>query len=402
MKTQLDVAHHTPEGREAEAILRSCVHCGFCTATCPTYQELHDERDGPRGRIYLIKQLLEGGEVTENTRVHLDRCLQCRSCETTCPSGVEYGRLLDYGRAVLEKQLPRTREDQFKRWAIRKILPYASLFGSLLKAGQLFRPLLPEVIKRKVPEKQNISSPWPSNSHRRKMVVLTGCAQPSATPQTNLSAARVLDKLGISLVEVPKAGCCGAVSYHLSAREEGLDFARRNIDAWWPAVEAGAEAIVMTASGCGSMVKEYGHLLKHDRDYSNKAEKISDITCDLSEILLDEDLSRLALPVAEGRVAVHCPCSLQHGQKLPASVEAVLEKAGIPLAKTTDSHFCCGSAGTYSLLQPAMSKQLLSNKIRALTMEDPDVIATANIGCQLHLASGTETPVRHWIELLDK
>ncbi len=302
----------------------------------------------------------------------------------------------------MERQLPRSAKERVKRWAIRQILPFSGRFGALLKVGQLVRPLLPDAIKRKVPEKQTLSSPIPANSHSRTMIALAGCAQPTATPQTNLSAARVLDRLGISLVEAPEAGCCGAVSHHLSAKEEGLDFVRRNIDAWWPAIEAGAEAIVMTASGCGSMVKEYGYLLRHDKTYADKAQKVSAITKDLSEILLNEDLSRLTPSSCQERVAVHCPCSLQHGQKLPDTVQSVLEKAGIPLAEVSDSHLCCGSAGTYSLLQPEMSKRLLSNKIHALTGDEPDVIVTANIGCQLHLSEGTKVPVRHWIELLDK
>ena len=390
----------TAEGQEAEAILRSCVHCGFCTATCPTYQELHDERDGPRGRIYLIKQLLEGGEVTEKTRTHLDRCLSCRSCETTCPSGVKYGRLVDIGRGLMEEEVPRSPKDKLIRWGLRKVLPYPARFGGLLKVGRLMKPLTPYALQDKIPPKQK-SSPWPSSSHQRVMLVLAGCAQPSAAPNTNAAASRVLDKLGITLVEAPKAGCCGAVSYHLSAHDEGLNFMRSNIDAWWPAIEEGAEALVMTASGCGAMVKDYGHLLRNDPDYADKAAKVSELSRDLSEVLLNENLAPLKLSPRDEKVAFHCPCTLQHALQLSGTVEQVLEKAGVNLARVKDKHLCCGSAGTYSILQPKMSKSLLDKKLKALTVDEPQRIVTANIGCQLHLGSKAKVPVQHWIELLD-
>ena len=396
----LEKFKQTSEGQEAEDILRSCVHCGFCTATCPTYQELHDERDGPRGRIYLIKQILEGAEVTAKTRTHLDRCLTCRSCETTCPSGVKYGRLVDIGRGILEEEVPRPAKDRLVRWGLRKVLPYPKVFGPLLKVGQVMKPLVPYAVQAKIPPKAK-SSPWPASSHSRVMLVLAGCAQPSAAPNTNAAAARVLDRLGITLVEAPKAGCCGAVSYHLSAHEEGLNFMRRNIDAWWPAIEAGAETLVMTASGCGAMVAEYGHLLRDDPEYSDKAARVSDLCKDLSEVLLAEDLPSLNLAERPEKVAFHCPCTLQHALQLNGVVEQVLEKAGVNLAKTKDKHLCCGSAGTYSILQPKMSQKLLSNKLQALTGDNPDKIVTANIGCQLHLGSKAKVPVQHWIELLD-
>ncbi|WP_020680435.1 glycolate oxidase subunit GlcF [Marinobacterium rhizophilum] len=389
-------------GQEAEAILRSCVHCGFCTATCPTYQELNDERDGPRGRIYLIKQLLEEGTVTEKTRTHLDRCLTCRSCETTCPSGVQYGRLVDIGRAIVDEKLERPRAQRLLRWGLRKVLPYPDRFGPLLRLGQSVKPLLPAAVKAKLPPRRQ-ASPWPTSSHPRVMLALAGCAQPAAAPNTNAAAARVLDRLGITLVEAPRAGCCGAVSYHLSAQDEGLDFMRRNIDAWWPAIEAGAEAIVMTASGCGAMVQEYGHLLRSDPAYAEKARRVSELTRDLGEVLLQEDLSALGANGKDaGKVAFHCPCTLQHAMKQSGVVEQVLEKAGIELAKTRDKHLCCGSAGTYSILQPEMSQKLLKNKLEALTGDDPKRIVTANIGCQLHLESKADRPVQHWIELLDR
>ncbi len=384
---------------EAETVLRSCVHCGFCNATCPTYQELGDERDGPRGRIYLIKQMLETGDISDKSRVHLDRCLTCRSCETTCPSGVRYGVLADIGRNIMEEQLPRSGVEQLKRWALRKILPFPARFKPILRLGQWFRPLLPAAIKAKVPATQPLMR-WPVSSHPRCMLALPGCVQSAATPNTNAIAARVLDKLGITLTEAADAGCCGAISYHQAEHREGLDFMRRNIDAWWPAIEDGAEAIVVSASGCGAMVKDYGQLLRNDALYAEKATRVSEMARDLTEVLLAEDLAKLA-PTVGGKTAVHCPCTLQHALGLNGAMETVLQRAGVELVNTKDNHLCCGSAGTYSLLQPKLSQQLLDNKLKALTIERPDQIVTANIGCQLHLASRADVPVRHWIELLD-
>lgn len=401
MRTQINVKYQDhAEIQEADAILRSCVHCGFCNATCPTYQELGDERDGPRGRIYLIKQLLETGDITEKSQTHLDRCLTCRSCETTCPSGVKYGRLAEIGRGIMEAQLTRPAHQQLLRWLIRKILPYPSRFGPLLRLGQLGRPLLPSKLQAKVPLKQP-SLAWPTVRHERRMLALAGCAQASATPNTNQAAARVLDKLGISLFIAPAAGCCGAVSYHLSAHEEGLAFMRRNIDAWWPHIEAGVEALVISASGCGAMVKEYGEKLSQDPAYAAKAKRVSELTQDLGELLIKEDLSQLQLPHKGIKTAVHCPCSLQHAQQLTGQVELILQQAGFELARTKDGHLCCGSAGTYSILQPELSQTLLNNKLAALTLDSPQQIVTANVGCQLHLGSGTKLAVKHWIELLD-
>ncbi|WP_418135431.1 glycolate oxidase subunit GlcF [Oceanimonas smirnovii] len=401
MRTQINVKYlDHPDIQEADSILRSCVHCGFCTATCPTYQELGDERDGPRGRIYLIKQLLETGEISEKSQTHLDRCLTCRSCETTCPSGVKYGRLAEIGREIMEQQLERPFKQKLLRWTVRKVLPYPSRFGPLLRLGQWGRPLLPKALKTKVPARQTPIS-WPESRHERRMLVLGGCAQSSATPNTNAVAARVLDKLGISLFAAPEAGCCGAVSYHLSAHEEGLAFMRRNIDAWWPHIEAGAEAIVISASGCGAMVKEYGEKLGQDPDYAAKAQRVSELARDLGEVLVKEDLSQLQLQTEGRKTAVHCPCTLQHAQQLGGQVEQILQKAGLELTRTRDKHLCCGSAGTYSIFQPEMSKKLLANKLEALTIDNPEQIVTANIGCQLHLGSQSKVPVKHWIELLD-
>jgi glycolate oxidase iron-sulfur subunit len=392
----------TPEGREADAILRSCVHCGFCTATCPTYQLLGDELDGPRGRIYLIKEALEGGAVTERTQRHLDRCLTCRACETACPSGVRYGRLVEIGRAAVDARVPRGRIDALKRVLLRAVVPWPRRFGPLLRIGQLLRPLAPPSLRRRIPRAQAAGA-RPHTEHPRRMLVLEGCVQSVATPRTNAAASRVFDRLGIALESVPAAGCCGAVSLHLSAPDEARDFMRRNIDAWWPRVDAGAEAIVMTASACGAMVKDYGGLLRDDPGYADKAARISALARDVGEVLHDEDLSVL-MPRAKGgrRVAFHSPCTLQHGQKLADVVESVLERAGHTLTVVPDAHLCCGSAGAYSLLQPELSAQLLRNKLAALEGGRPDVIASANIGCQLHLATAAGVPVRHWVELLDE
>ncbi len=391
----------TPQGREADRILRSCVHCGFCTATCPTYQLLGDELDGPRGRIYLIKQMLEGKDVSAKTQAHLDRCLSCRSCETTCPSGVQYGRLADIGRELVERKVGRSWLQSLKRILLRKFVPHPARIAPFLKVGQLLRPLLPASVKKKVPAAQALTA-RPVESQARKMLVLEGCVQSVATPETNAAAARVLNKLGIQLINAAKAGCCGAVSHHLSAHEEGLDFMRRNIDAWWPHIEAGAEAIVITASGCGAVVKDYGYLLKGDPGYANKAARVAELAKDIGEILRDEVFPAERIKPSHRKIAFHSPCTLQHGQQLDGTVESILENAGFTLTRVADKHLCCGSAGTYSILQPGLSQQLLDNKLKALEADAPEVIATANIGCQLHLASKAGRPVKHWIEILDE
>jgi glycolate oxidase iron-sulfur subunit len=404
MQTNLvESIKRTAAGQEAEAILRTCVHCGFCTATCPTYQLLGNELDSPRGRIYLIKQMLEGAEVTAKTLLHLDRCLTCRSCETTCPSGVQYGRLVDIGRAIAEEKIGRSPWQAMQRRLLRAVLPRPAIFNSLLALGRLFRPLLPSALAKEVPIARP-AKPWPTTRHARTMLVLAGCVQPGLAPNTNAASARVLDRLGITLFSAEKAGCCGAVSYHLNAHADGLDFMRRNVDAWWPYVEQGTEAVVMTASGCGTMVKEYGHLLRHDPAYAEKAARISELTKDLSEILAAEKdgLFRLLKPAPRGRLAFHSPCSLQHGQKIVGVIEELLTAAGYELTPVADKHLCCGSAGTYSILQKELSQQLLRNKLDALQSGSPAQIASANIGCQAHLQSGTDLPVRHWIELLDE
>jgi glycolate oxidase iron-sulfur subunit len=403
MQTALaDFMKGTPEGSEADAILRKCVHCGFCTATCPTYLLLGDENDGPRGRIYLMKQALEGQPVTDRTRLHLDRCLTCRACETTCPSGVQYGRLLDIGRKLVESKTSRPAEESFKRRLLAAVLPHRALFGLLLRLGRLMRPFLPASLANKVPASVPKAGAWPRPRHARRMLALAGCVQPALSPDINAAAARVLDRIGISLVEARSAGCCGALRFHVGYQERGLADMRALIDAWWPQVEAGAEAIVMTASGCGAVVKEYGHLLKHDPRYAAKAERISAMTRDVSEVIAGE-IERIEPLIAKkgGRVAFHPPCTLQHGLALHGVTESVLQRAGFELAPVPDSHLCCGSAGTYSLLQPELSQQLRANKLAALATGEPEAVLTANIGCQAHLAAAADLPVVHWITALE-
>ena len=404
MQTRLaDWIRDTPQGREADAILRKCVHCGFCLATCPTYTLLGDELDSPRGRIYLMKQMLEGAPVTQRTQLHLDRCLTCRACETTCPSGVEYGRLVDIGRDLVEKKVPRTPGERLRRWFLAHTLPSRGLFGLALGLGRAFRNLLPESLAKKIPDARPAGD-WPAARHARRMLVLAGCVQPSMAPSINAAAARVLDRLGISLVEASGSTCCGGVTFHLNYQDDSLAYVKANIDAWWPHVEKGAEAIVITASGCGTMVAEYGHLLAGDPAYADKAKRISELARDISQVVAAERgaLAAATQGQAEEKIAFHSPCSLQHGLKIRGVVEAILADAGFRLAHVHDAHLCCGSAGTYSILQPELSQQLLKNKVRNLMGGKPARIATANIGCLAHIQSGTPTPVRHWIELLDE
>jgi len=407
MQTSLaEFIRDTPDGREADSILRKCVHCGFCTATCPTYQLLGDELDGPRGRIYLVKQMLEGAPVTEKTRLHLDRCLTCRACETTCPSGVRYGRLADIGRNIIEQRTTRGAWDRLKRAALAFALPRGALFKALLRTGQVLRPLLPARLRRQVPLPARAAGEWPVARHARRMLALAGCVQPALAPSINASAARVLDRLGISLIEAPGAGCCGALRFHLNRQQDGLQDMRALIDAWWPMVEKGeVEAIVMTASGCGVTVKEYGHLLAQDTVYGARAARIGALTRDIGEVIAGHAAAlerHLAKPAARGRIAVHSPCTLQHGQSLSGLVEGLLARAGYELSPVREAHLCCGSAGTYSILQPELARELRSRKLAALHPGLPEIVASANIGCIAHLQAGTETPVRHWIELLEE
>lgn len=393
----------TADGLQAEAILRKCVHCGFCTATCPTYQLLGDELDGPRGRIYLIKQVLEGEKPTRKTQLHLDRCLTCRNCETTCPSGVDYGHLVDIGRKLVDERVPRPAAESALRWALKEGLP-SPLFAPAMKLGQAVRGLLPASLKAKVPAPQ-AAGRWPTRSHVRKVLMLAGCVQPAMQPNINSATARVLDAAGIQTVLATKAGCCGAVKFHLNDHDGGKAEMRRNIDAWWPHIEDGAvEALVMNASGCGVMVKDYGHVFKDEPAYADKAARISALTRDLSELLPD------LVPALKGQISqapaaqltFHPPCTLQHGQQLRGGVEKYLGDLGFKVnIARCEPHLCCGSAGTYSVLKPDIAYELRDRKLTNLAEMQPDTIVSANIGCITHLQSGTATPVRHWVEVLD-
>jgi glycolate oxidase iron-sulfur subunit len=410
MQTQLAPEFQdTPDGQMAESILRKCVHCGFCTATCPTYQLLGDELDGPRGRIYLIKQVLEGATPTRKTQTHLDRCLTCRNCESTCPSGVEYGHLLDIGRKVVDQKVERPVGERAVRWLLKEGLP-SPLFGPAMKAGQQLRGWLPASLRHKVPARQEAGH-WPERAHARQVLMLEGCVQPAMMPNINTATARVLDAAGIGVVRPPQAGCCGAVKFHLNDQAGGLTQMRANIDAWWPWIRPDApqavEAILINASGCGVTVKDYGHLLRHDPAYADKAQRVSELTRDLSEWL--PELVPALQPLLAGseacrgqRLAFHPPCTLQHGQKLKGGVEHGLTQLGFEVhVARNESHLCCGSAGTYSVLNPSLAYPLRDRKLRHLAEGQPDAIVSANIGCITHLQSGTDTPVKHWIEVLD-
>lgn len=403
MQTNLaDFIRNTADGDEADAILRKCVHCGFCTATCPTYQLLGDELDGPRGRIYLMKQMVEGASVTKSTLTHLDRCLTCRSCETTCPSGVQYGRLVEIGRKHAEQMVPRPLRQRILRRVLAGFVPRRALFSPVMRLGQQIRPILPRRLRDKVPVRQRPLA-WPTAKHARKMLMLAGCVQPSMMPNINIATARVLDALGIETVVAQQAGCCGAIRLHLGYVDDALADVRANIDAWWPYVEQGVEAIVMNASGCGATVKEYAHLLRNDPAYAEKARRIVELTRDLSEILPAFEDQLIAATRRRGihTVAWHPPCTLQHGQQLRGGVEKVLGALGLDVRLPTDSHLCCGSAGTYSILQQRLSYTLRNQKIERLKELDPQLIVSANIGCIAHLQSGTAIPVTHWIELVE-
>jgi glycolate oxidase iron-sulfur subunit len=400
----------TRQGEEAEAILRKCVHCGFCTATCPTYQLLGDELDGPRGRIYLIKQVLEGQAPTRKTQLHLDRCLTCRNCESTCPSGVEYGHLVDIGRSIVEERVERPLSEKLMRGALKEGLT-SPLFGPAMKLGQLVRPLLPGALKNKVPAPGGPRAKlWPTREHPRKVLMLLGCVQPAMMPNINSATARVLDAAGIQTLVADGAGCCGAIRTHLNDAEGGLADMRRNIDAWWPLVEGltsqgKVEAIVMNASGCGVTVKEYGHALAFDADYAAKAARISELTRDLSELLPDlvETLKPKVRGIKARQLAFHPPCTLQHGQQLRGGVETHLHALGFDVKLAAgESHLCCGSAGTYSVLQPKLAYELRDRKLKNLAPLEPQAIVSANIGCIQHLQTGTTTPVKHWVEVLDE
>jgi len=389
----------THEGQEADRVLRSCVHCGFCTATCPTYQVLGDELDSPRGRIYLIKEMLENGTASKKTQLHLDRCLTCQSCETTCPSGVEYHKLLSIGRKMVDDQNPRPFTERCQRWLLRQVVSHRRLFGALLRCGQLFRPLLPPSLKQSIPVREQLSSFQPS-THLRKIILLQGCAQPSLAPNINHSTTRVMDALGIETLKLDNEGCCGALSHHMNATNQALESAKRNVDAWWPHVQSDkVEAIVISESGCGNFIKEYRDLLKNDAEYATKMERIQRLTKDISEVLCKEDLSPFNSKSPQ-TLAFQSPCTLQHGQGIKGSVEKILTSLGHKLTPVPDGHLCCGSAGSYSILQRDLSIELRKRKLKNLHSASPTLIASANIGCISHLRTGTDTPVKHWVELL--
>jgi len=389
----------TEAGKEADRILRSCVHCGFCTATCPTYQLLGDELDGPRGRIYQIKEMLEGTPVSEKTLGHLDRCLSCRGCESTCPSGVEYGHLVDIGREIAEERVKRPMRTRLMRNMLATVLPNRASFSLLLKTAGLFRPLLPSRFKDVLPKRSPATLEWPEIRHARRVLLIEGCVQPVIAADIDRAAAHVLDRLSISTHRTGVAQCCGALEHHLNRSEAALNRMRTNIDHWWPWVEQGVEAIVSTASACSLELKEYGYLLRFDDQYAEKARTIAALSRDISQVVAAEDLTRLQSERKE-RVVFHPSCTLQHGQKLNGVVEEILTQVGFELMPVKDAHLCCGAAGTYALMQPEIGLELRERKLAALQTLEPQLIASANIGCLKHLDAGSGVPVVHWIELL--
>lgn len=387
-------------GKIANDILRRCVHCGFCNATCPTYQLLGDELDGPRGRIYLVKQVLEGQEVTRKTQVHLDRCLICKSCETTCPSGVKYSHLLEIGQEVVNQKVKRPVWSRLNRFMFNSLIPNMSRWRWLYLIGGMFSLFMPARMEKGF----NLKTPTlllPDRVHARKMLLLKGCVQSELAPDINRAACKVLDKLGVTLVEDERSNsCCGAMSHHLSYSRNALQYMRDNIDAWWPSIEDGVEAVVVTASGCTPHVKDYGRLLAGDKDYADKARRVAEMAKDITEIISELDPGGLEKLKEPTRVAFHSPCSLQHGLKVTGVIENLFTSLGYELVPVSDSHLCCGAAGTYSLLQARISDQLLINKVVALQKHKPHFITSANIGCILHLQRDASIPVMHWVELL--
>mgnify|MGYP000132544532 FL=1 len=364
---------------KANEIIRKCVHCGFCLATCPTYQLLGSELDSPRGRIYLIKSSLEKNHFSGESIKHLDRCLTCRACETTCPSGVEYGKLIEIGREFVEQKRPIWQKAM--RYSIRKLLTTPVLFNPIglisrhsKKQGEAIEPIV----------------------NNKKVLLLGGCVQPVLAPNINHSIKNILAKLGFEAIETPQKQCCGAVDLHLSAEHDALIKIKSNIDTW---IEFDVDTIISSASGCGLMMKDYASLFTQGDDYYQKAQEISNKTQDIAEFLIDKDLSKLKLE--QVNISYHEPCTLQHGQKLAGLVNSILDSLGYSPAPVKDSHLCCGSAGTYSIFQPDLSNKLKKNKLNNLNASNPQMIVTANIGCLMHLQKDSEIPVKHWVELLD-
>jgi len=400
MRTQIQSPlADTAAGAIADSVLRACVHCGMCNAVCPTYQITGDELDGPRGRIYLIKQALEGGTVGSLTQGHLDRCLSCRACESACPSGVDYHRLYDIGRAEVARRVARPWSARMVRAAIRTVFTSAPRVALLLTMARGLRGLLPKALARKIPPQCPVGE-IPVERHARSMILLAGCVQAAAAPHFNAAARRVFDRIGVSLTEPAGGGCCGALSAHLDAPDEARAFARRNIDSWSAALDAGAEALVITASGCAAFVRDYPDLLANDPAYAEKARRIAGLVTDPIEAVDGACLAASSSPISP-RIAMHEPCTLQNGPGLQGRIAALLARLGYEPQPVADAHFCCGSAGAYSLLQPAFARRLRADKLTALTAHDPDAIYTANIGCWLHLGETSPVPVRHWIEAVD-
>lgn len=394
-----------------KTIVNKCVHCGFCTATCPTYQVLGDELDGPRGRIYLMKEMVEGAPVSAKTQTHLDRCLTCRNCESTCPSGVRYGRLVDIGRRLVDERVVRPVSQRVMHWAMREALSRRKVFGFLFGLARFVRPVLPGSLQKKIQPPQP-AGVWPTHGSSpntlRQMLLHEGCVQPAMMPNVDAATARVFDKLGIELVTASSAECCGAIRQHLNDHHGAEAQMKRNIDAWWPYAENGVDTIVINASGCGVMIKDYAEILANDPVYAEKAKRISAMAKDVSEILpaYAREIEVLAQQKRAGgmpeRVTYHPPCTMQHGQKIRGHVEALLGRLGVNVRLCQDSHLCCGSAGTYSILQPALSQELRDRKLANIAKTEPQEIVSGNVGCINHLQSGTDVPVRHWIELIDR
>jgi len=405
MQTQLaDWAQDTDFGHDAEEILRRCTHCGFCLSACPTYQILGDELDSPRGRIYQMKKLLEGAEPTYVTQQHLDRCLTCHACETVCPSGVTYGALVDIGRQVISERVERPWRERMLRATLRRLLG-SRWFPALYRAGQWLRPVMPASLRAKITVAR-AAGPLPAAgaSHARQVLMLTNCVQPAMLPSIDAATIRVLDAVGVGARYAVGSGCCGAINFHLDAQEAARDQMRANVDAWLPLLESGeVEAVIVNASGCGGMIKDYARHLKHDPAYADRAERLVTYVKDIAEFLAPmADAVQEKMRRAPGRCAFHAPCTLQHWQGLRVTTERLLQNLGFDLQVFAESQMCCGSAGTYSITEPKLSHALRDRKLKAIQETLPQTIVSSNIGCICHLQSGTDTPVRHWIESVDE